>query len=345
MENAYELEAGASLDGTYTLTGTIVSVDEAYSETYSNVTVTIAVEGASADKPIKCFRLKGEGAEFINVGAVITVSGTLTNYVDKNNVSTIEFATNCTLDSYTITNASKANYEKDALAIETQYENTATITLPTAGTTYTDVAIAWAVDHANASIANGVLTISQVSETTIVSVMATLTLGEVSVKKVIDIVVSKVAVGVEKTLATFEFGDNVDTTSHKDGSEISEGEEYTDGDYTLKMTGVSKVYDGANDAKGNSCIKLGTTKATAAFTFTVADDVDKVVIKVAGYKANVGKITINGMEYTVEKLSDNGEYMEISIDTTTTKTITVATTSSVKRAMIDSITYISVEEA
>ncbi len=90
---AYALEAGSSLPYTATLTGTIVSIDTEYSEQYSNITVTIAVEGAE-DQPIQCFRLKGEGAAALAVGDSITVTGMLKNYN-----GTIEFDAGCTLDS------------------------------------------------------------------------------------------------------------------------------------------------------------------------------------------------------------------------------------------------------
>jgi riboflavin synthase alpha subunit len=70
----------------------------------------------------------------------------------------------------------------------------------------------------------------------------------------------------------------------------------------------------------------------------VADDVDQVIIRVAGYKAASGKVTINGTTYTISEVSNNGAYKEIVIDTTTTKTITFVTVT--YRAMINSITFI-----
>ena len=63
-------------DTVYTFTGEIVSVDDAYSEKYGNVTVTIKI----GDKTFKCYRLAGEGADVIKVGDVITVTGKLQNY-------------------------------------------------------------------------------------------------------------------------------------------------------------------------------------------------------------------------------------------------------------------------
>ncbi len=144
-------------------------------------------------------------------------------------------------------------------------------------------------------------------------------------------------------LAVFEFGDNKDTTTHNDGKEIADNETYTSGNYSLVFTGVSKVYGGANDATGKSCIKLGTSKVVGTFTFTVPADVKSVTIKVAQYKkaSNTTKISINGgAEQTItEATSDTGTYKDIVVDTTSTKTVTFATVTGGVRCMIDSITF------
>ncbi len=97
VDAAYGLEDGQILSAghKYTLTGVITSVDDAYSEQYKNVTVTIVVDGMT-DKPIKVYRLAGEGADVIKVGDAITVTGVIKNYN-----GTIEFDQGCTLDSYT----------------------------------------------------------------------------------------------------------------------------------------------------------------------------------------------------------------------------------------------------
>ncbi len=88
VDAAFALAEGAAMDGTYTLTGAIASVDTAYSEQYKNVTVTITVEG----KNIQCYRLKGEGADTIKVGDTITVTGKIKNYK-----GTVEFDSGCVL--------------------------------------------------------------------------------------------------------------------------------------------------------------------------------------------------------------------------------------------------------
>lgn len=90
---AYSLAQGAKSTNTHTLTGVIISVDNAFNSQYSNVTVTIVV-GGDTEHPIQCFRMKGTGADTIKVGDTITATGYLTNYNGK-----IKFDANCTLDS------------------------------------------------------------------------------------------------------------------------------------------------------------------------------------------------------------------------------------------------------
>ena len=102
----------------------------------------------------------------------------------------------------------------------------------------------------------------------------------------------------------------------------------------------AQMYRKACDAKGNSCIKLGSSKNAGGFSFTVADDVTKVIIYVAGYKGNNAKIKVNDTVYTISTLSDNGKYTAIEIDTSTTRTVTVTTVSGGLRAMVNTIEFI-----
>ena len=91
IDQAYALEKGEALTEEKVLYGVISSIDTAYSDQYQNITVTIVVEGRE-DKPIMCYRLKGEGAADLVVGDTVTVQGLLKNY---NN--TIEFDAGCQL--------------------------------------------------------------------------------------------------------------------------------------------------------------------------------------------------------------------------------------------------------
>lgn len=97
VDAAYDLMVGTEL-GIYTLTGTVLSVNTAYNPSYGNITVTIEVEG-KADKPVMCYRLKGDGAETLAAGDVITVTGKLINYDNQSETGLVEFAQGCTLDA------------------------------------------------------------------------------------------------------------------------------------------------------------------------------------------------------------------------------------------------------
>ena len=145
--------------------------------------------------------------------------------------------------------------------------------------------------------------------------------------------------GSEETLAVFDFGAN-GGAAHNDGTEITAAKSYTDGEYTLTLTSPTKLYGNARDAKGNSCLKMGSSKATGSFTFTVDEDVDKVVLHIAKYKANGTAVIINGTRHSVSTASDDGAYTPITVDTSATKTVTVATVSGSSRCMINTIEFL-----
>ena len=93
VKEAYALKNGESLPYEATLRGKIINIGAAYNPEYQNITVTIEIEGAE-DMPIECYRLKGDGADKLQVGNIITVTGTLKNYQGK-----IEFDAGCVLDA------------------------------------------------------------------------------------------------------------------------------------------------------------------------------------------------------------------------------------------------------
>ena len=151
--------------------------------------------------------------------------------------------------------------------------------------------------------------------------------------------------GAVITEVVFDFGANGDAT-HVDGNTLGASKSYTANGYTLELTNMDKVYGPSYDAKGNSCIKLGTSSAAATLKFTVPDDVTSVVIYIAKYKANTSKIKVNGVEYTLTKNSNDGAYDEITVDTSVEKTVTLTTVSGGVRAMVNSIKFVlgTVEE-
>ncbi len=92
LDAAYKLEDGLAMKEPVTLAGVITKIDTPYSPDYKNITVTIVCDGIE-DKPMMCYRLKGEGADGLAIGDTIVVTGIIKNYK-----GTIEFDAGCTLD-------------------------------------------------------------------------------------------------------------------------------------------------------------------------------------------------------------------------------------------------------
>ncbi|MBE6619513.1 MAG: hypothetical protein E7626_07030 [Ruminococcaceae bacterium] len=139
-------------------------------------------------------------------------------------------------------------------------------------------------------------------------------------------------------VATFEFGAD-GATGHADGSDVGTSKSYTEGGYTLALTGASKVFSGAKDETGKSCLKLGTSSTVGTFSFIVANDVTQVIIYVAKYKAKDTTIDINGTQTVISTSSNDGSYTPVTVDTTTNKTVTFATVSGKCRCMINTIEF------
>lgn len=142
-------------------------------------------------------------------------------------------------------------------------------------------------------------------------------------------------------VARFEFGAYDASKTNETNQDGSSASSYTEtvGSYTLTLSNMVKVYKGSYDAKGNSCLKLGTGSAKGSFSFTVPADVTKVGILVAGYKAKTVGISINGgTSQTISTTSSNGEYTEVEVDTTTKKTVSFATGTNY-RCKINSIVF------
>ena len=145
----------------------------------------------------------------------------------------------------------------------------------------------------------------------------------------------------------FEAGVNVEfalgedgSATHKDTTTAINSYTETVNGYTLTLNSPAKVYKDCLDAKGNGSLKLGSSSAAGSFSFTVPDEITKVIIHVAGYKDNTAKVKVNGGEtQTISTLSDNGEYTAIEVDTSVNKTVSFTTVSGGYRAMINSIVF------
>lgn len=142
------------------------------------------------------------------------------------------------------------------------------------------------------------------------------------------------------TEVVFQMGSD-GSASHEDTSTAKSGYSETVGNYTLSLKNGSQLYPNSRDAKGNGALKIGSGSKTGAFSFTVPEEVNSVILAVAAYKDNNLTIVINdGAAQSISTKSNDGAYTNITVDTSTNKTVTFATSTG-PRAMIDSITYIA----
>lgn len=86
LEAAFALKVGESMSGEQCLRGVVERVDDIYDPGYENITVTINAD----DKLVKCYRLKGKGADKLTKGDKIQVTGTIKNYNGE-----VEFDSGC----------------------------------------------------------------------------------------------------------------------------------------------------------------------------------------------------------------------------------------------------------
>lgn len=147
------------------------------------------------------------------------------------------------------------------------------------------------------------------------------------------------------TVALFNqfYDSGFDTTKsdHSDGGAMTEkSDTYTNNGYELKFLNYSNLYKNARDAKGNPALKLGKKSAIGSFEICVPDSVNRVVLKIAKYKDQASAVIVNGVEYTLTKNSNDGQYDEIIVDTSKSKTIVVSSSEIYKVCMIRSIEFI-----
>ena len=142
----------------------------------------------------------------------------------------------------------------------------------------------------------------------------------------------------------FDFGANGAAGTHTDGNDIGTTKSFTSGNYTLELTDAYKAYVGGFDKAGNSILKFGTSSVAGTVTFVVPENVTSVIIYAARYKsyADNNIIVVNGTSYTLTANSDDGQYEAITVDTTTNKTVTIASSTSAAkpRCVVNNIVWI-----
>jgi hypothetical protein len=135
----------------------------------------------------------------------------------------------------------------------------------------------------------------------------------------------------------FNLGAN-GSASHGDGTSKTTYTESSNGK-TLNISSGTNMYTGARDAKGNSCIKFGTGSAAGSCKIAIPTGVVKVIIEVAGYKADNATIQLGTVTKSLSNKSNNGTYDTVEVTITTQTSIDFKVTTS-KRCMLNTIKFV-----
>ncbi|MBR2623334.1 MAG: InlB B-repeat-containing protein, partial [Clostridia bacterium] len=299
-------------------------------------TVDLISEGVATPEVAIVWTLEENACASIETGdLVITnpVEDTLVKLTATASLNDVELS-----KTYEINVKSAASFlaeEVETLEVVASVEGGTTVQLPVKGTKHADTAIAWALAETEyASLDGNVLSTVAPEDDEEITLTATLSLAGVEVTQEYTVNVTWSA-----ALARFEFGQ--DGGAAKENSTAKTTYTETDGDYTLSITGGSAMYPDSYDAKGNGILKLGKSGEVGSFSFTAPDDINRVVIKVAGRQGSTAKVEINGVTYNINTKSDDGVYTNVAIDTSVNKTVSFTTLESGadKRAYITEIVY------
>lgn len=319
------VDAGEGVTDVYA-SGIVTSIAYSYSSTNKNMSFYFSSTGATGTE-LEAYKLSSDTDPNIEVGDNVTVRGNLTKYN-----TTYEFDTGCTLVAHTKPTVSSVAISGTATqttySVGVAYNHNglvATALLDNGAQKDVTSSATWAFSPETASLGD-----------TKVSITATYG-GVASSAVVVPVTVTEDAPPVASQ-AIFALGNDGDA-AHADGSAATDYTETNSGK-TLTISNGVKMFKGARDAKGNGCLKFGTSSAGGSFTIDLSavSGINKVIIKAAQYKSRSDcTITIaDGAAQTMTKKSDNGEYDEYELAITTQTSISVVLSG---RAMINEIIF------
>ncbi len=300
VNNAYAL-TGSNVLENQTVTGTIISVDTPYDTGYSHVTVTLAFAGTGANT-LKCFRLKGTGADTIGVGDVIKVTGKIKLYY-----GVPQFDSGCQLteivqDNDNVANAVRAVIDFNAVNIQASVTGTdaVTINLPATGTKYNST-FTWSRDNETCTtLDNNVLTVTPQATAQVVIVSATVKCGESTITcvKTIDVAALPDTSSPSLALST--------TTLNTNGAGYAtDATQTTVGDIGISYVQIGDYGNGLQ-WRTNSGVSASIWNTTA-----LPGKITKIVLTY-----NTAKTPANGKNYTLKL----GTTAEVSGETLTVPT-------------------------
>ena len=231
-----------------------------WSDEYNTIITTVPCRSAADNKNPDATEQPDTKTLYLgNYSTYMTISASTVDKAATSNVGGLVEM----VDKNDVTPEKKVAEAKDALSLDATVTGAKEIELPANSSRHSDVAIAWAVaEHANATISNGKLVLTNPEADTTVTVTATLTCGEVSDTKEFTITLKHATEGAITTIAGALAG--------------AEGA-------TATFSGtVSKIYQEWSDQYSN-------------ISFYVTDGTDTILVFRAGTKVEVGyEVSVEG---------------------------------------------------
>ncbi len=319
VDAAYALAEGSAMDSAQTLTGTVVEIDTEYNAEYKNVSFVIVVDGKE-DKPILCYRAKGDSAATIAVGHQATVTGTIKNYK-----GTIEFDAGCTIDAC-VTDATVSDLMKAIIDISpvtvSEIKDAGDVTLPVVGETYS-ATIAWASDNGIAVVNGATLTVAALpAEATDIVLTATVTVGEATFTKTFNV---KVAAAPKANESVIDF------STYTAGVQYAEETHTLDENITMHITECHlntqlRIYSSSSH---DGVAEFISSKVITNVAFNAGNKVD--TLNVYGSEDGTTWTLIEGVSITSTDYLDysvaieNSTYKQIKLDVAGTQQVRIKT--------------------
>ena len=336
-----------TLEGTFKLTGTIISVVTDYNPDYGNITVDINVNGTT----IQAFRMKNgtaSGIANLVAGDTITVLGTLKHYYTSGKW-VLEFDTGCTLEELTKVQLDITwTYDSSEATVTLADDTTSLPTTLEGGSSISFKASAISADKKIGSVTANDTVINAVAGVYTVVIKANTVI-------VITVVDADSAVPEELVVLDFNESDVREAAVGSGGYQPTQSFTINWNDYQWSFTGFN------NNSWNNSWtyIKaMGSSAAytTATITSTFAEQITSIVLVAklnnGGYPAKVKLEVIKGEQviYIAEKSVTSTDKETITLDVkafesdcTYKLTFTAETSGSNGNLWLYSITYNAID--
>lgn len=271
---------------------------------YTTVEVTLIVNGKeiTVRSDSRIFEGDTNPLAGLKAGNVVTIDGAHLTWFNNPQIA---FTNANQLKEGTMTDEELVLAQLNALTLVEKLYATDVIDLETKG--FAGTPIVWTSSNPLVVIAEGKLTVGEVTEETQVTITASMTKGEVTKTKKFTVTLKVSGEEQETILATYDFTKFSGETGKEFSNETALVTAFNgvsdNTNMLVSATNLSKIYQGngtGGDEYANSekVLKTGTGKANGTMTLTFAENVTKVTLLLRGW-GSTDTLTINGVTKTL----------------------------------------------